>query len=178
MASASRDLSETARPSRLSANDYTRLTADKLDAQIRSRGLSAKLASTDRSGTAANARLQVLAEVQAKYDFLSAQLAAAKRDYAALSDAYEEADIELTTGQSQLHMQAPATALPSPISPIKIYHVGAAGALALMIALGLAYMFDYFDINLMLPLAGDEEGAEVVGPLPAAEAAARRRQRA
>ena len=86
-------------PAACSPNDYTRLTSDKLDAQVRSRGLSAKLASTDRSYVAASARLQVLAEVQAKYDFFSARLAAAKRDYAALSDAYEEAVIETTAGQ-------------------------------------------------------------------------------
>ena len=150
-ASAGRDPPETARTSRLSPNDYTRLTSDKLDAHVRSRGLTAKLASIDRFYDASNARLQDLAQVQAEYDFLSAQLAAAKRDYASLSDAYEEAVIETTTGQSQLHMQAEATALPAPISPIKIYHVGAAAALALMIALGLAYVFDFFDVDLFLP---------------------------
>ena len=169
VASAGRGLSETARPSRLSPNDYTRLTSDKLDAQVRSRGLSAKLASTDRSYVAASARLQVLAEVQAKYDFLSARLAAAKRDYAALSDAYEEAVIETTAGQPQLHLQAQATALAAPISPIKIYHVGAAGALALVIALGLAYVFDYFEINLFLPPTGGELEQRVSASIPAAE---------
>jgi uncharacterized protein involved in exopolysaccharide biosynthesis len=166
VASAGRDLSPTARLSRLSANDYTRLTSDKLDAQVRSRGLNAKLAQTDQSYTAASTRLQVLAQVQAKYDFLSARLAAAKRDYAALSDAYEETVIETTTGQSQLHLQAKATAVAAPISPIKIYHVGAAGALALVIALGLAYVLDYFDINLFLPPASGEEEQPVTTSIP------------
>ncbi|MGH6839034.1 MAG: hypothetical protein ACREDT_09560 [Methylocella sp.] len=163
---AGRDLAETF----WSSNQrLARLTSDRLDAQLRSRGLSAKLASTDRSYAAAKARLQDLAQVQAKYDFLSAQLAAAKRDYASLSDAYEEALIETTTGQSQLHMQASATALAAPISPIKIYHVGAAGALALMIALGLAYVFDYFGISLFLPPPGGDGGQRLPASITAAE---------
>jgi uncharacterized protein involved in exopolysaccharide biosynthesis len=163
---AGRDLAETARSSR---SRFVRLTSDRLDAQLRSRGLNAKLASTDRSYAAAKARLQDLAQVQAKYDFLSAQLAAAKRDYASLSDAYEEAVIETTTGQSQLHIEALATALPAPISPIKIYHVGAAGALALMIALGLAYVFDYFGISLFLPPPGGDSGQRLPASITAAE---------
>ncbi len=164
-----RDPSPSARPSRLSPTDYTRLTSDKLDAQIRSRGLSAKLASNEQSYAAANTRLQALAQVQAKYDFLSAGLAAAKRDYASLNDAYEEAVIETTAGQNELHMQAQATALPAPISPIKIYHVGAAGALALIIAIGLAYVFDYFDINLFLPPADGGGGHPRAASIAAAE---------
>jgi hypothetical protein len=59
--------------------------------------------------------------------------------------------IQGTTGQSELHLQAEATAPPVPISPIKIYHVAAAGFLALIIAIGLAYVLDYFGINLFLP---------------------------
>jgi uncharacterized protein involved in exopolysaccharide biosynthesis len=163
---AGRDLAETARSSR---QRLARLTSDKLDAQLRSRGLSAKLASTDRFYAGAKARLQDLAQVQAKYDFLSAQLAAAKRDYASLSDAYEEAVIETTTDQSQLHMQASATALTAPISPIKIYHVGAAGTLALMIALGLAYVFDYFGISLFLPPPSGDWGQRLPASITAAE---------
>ena len=130
------DASAISQASRLSPNDYTRLTSDRLDAQVRSRGLSAKLASIDRTNAAANARLQVLAQVQAQSDFLSARLTAAKRDFATLSETYLEATIESATGQGELQLQAEATSPPVPISPIKIYHVGAAGALALMIAIG------------------------------------------
>jgi len=161
------DLSEAAQSSRLSANDYTRLTSEKLDAQVRSRGLSAKLASIDRTYTAANTRLELLAQLQAQYDFLSARLTAAKRDFSALSDAHLEATMDSATGQSQLQLQAEATAAPMPISPIKIYHVGAAGGLALMIAIGLAYVFDYFDFQLFLPTPGGERRRRTAA-LPAA----------
>lgn len=156
-------------PGRLTATDYTRLTSDKLDAQVRNRGLSAKLALLDRAASLANARLQTLAKVQAQYDFLSARLAAAKRDYAALSDSYLEATMDSATGQSQLQVQAEATAPPMPISPIKIYHVGAAGGLALIIAVGLAYVFSYLDFQLFLPRAGGGRPPKAVA-LPAAAA--------
>jgi uncharacterized protein involved in exopolysaccharide biosynthesis len=146
-----RDPAETRPASRIAASDYIRLTSERLDERARSRGLSAKLASLERSGAAANARLLVLNQIQARYDLLSAQLNAAKRDFSSLSDAYQEAVIQATTGQSELHLQAEATAPPIPISPIKVYHVAAAGFLALLIAVGLAYVLDYFGINLFLP---------------------------
>ena len=124
--------------------------------QIRSRGLGAKLASIERSHAAATARLQVLDNVHAQYDFLTAQLTAAKRDFSALSDSYQESVIQSTTGQGELRLQAKATAPPLPVSPIKIYHIAAAAGVALMIAIGLAYVFDYFGICLFLPPAGGE----------------------
>ena len=170
-ASAGRDPTETRSASRIVASDYTRLTSEKLDEHVRSRGLGAKLASIERSDAAANARLQVLNQTQARYDLLSAQLSAAKRDFSSLSDAYQEAVIQATSGQSELHLQAEATAPPIPISPIKVYHVAAAGFLALMIAIGFAYLFDYFGISLFLPPPGGQRQRRVAtsrapGPAP------------
>jgi uncharacterized protein involved in exopolysaccharide biosynthesis len=164
------------RQSLISAEDYARLVSQKLDAEINSGALRARLDSIERSYAAAALRLQVLNQAQAQYDVLSAQLDAAKRNYNSLSDAYQEAVIQSTTGQGELRFQAKATAPPLPVSPIKIYHVGAAGGLALMIAIGLAYVLDYFGIRLFLPPAGGERrrvGASRA-PAPAPESAAAR----
>lgn len=139
------------RVSRVTAEDYAKLTSDRLSAEVASGSLRARLDSIERSYAALVPRLQVLDQMQAEYDLMSAQLQSAKRDYTALTDAYQEAVIKATSGQSELHIQAKATASLGPVSPIKIYHVGAAGLLAALIAIGLAYVLDYFDIRLFLP---------------------------
>ena len=99
-------------------------------------------------------RIQVLTNVKAQDDLLAAKLASAKRDYAALTDGIAELAIRQTTGQSELHVQARAGGSIQPVSPIKIYHVLTAGLLAGLIAVGLAYVLDYFEIRLFLPPAG------------------------
>ena len=174
-ASVERDPPVMRRQSLISADDYAKLVSQKLDAEVNSGALRARLDSIERSSAAAALRLQVLNQAQAQYNLLSAQLDAAKRDYTALSDAYQEAVLQ-STGQGELRLQAKATAPPLPVSPIKIYHVGAAGGLALMIAIGLAYVLDYFGIRLFLPPAGGE-GRRVEAsraPAPAPEGAAAR----
>jgi hypothetical protein len=82
--------------------------------------------------------------------------------------------LQWTTGQSQLRLQANATAPLAPVSPIKIYHVGAALLLALMIAIGLAYVLDYFGIRLFLPPPGGERRRIMRSPAPASVGAAAR----
>ena len=144
----------TRRASRTGAEDYAKLTSKKLDAEVDSGGLRARLDSIDRSYAALVPHLQLLNQVQAEYNLLSVQLTSAKRDYAAVTDAFEETAIKNTSAQSELHIQAKAETPEVPVSPIKIYHVGAAGFLAALIAIGLANVLDYFQIRLFLPPAG------------------------
>jgi hypothetical protein len=92
-----------------------------------------KQAATERSYGAASDRLRVLNQIQARYVILSAQL---KRDFSSLSDAYKEPMIPATSGESELRLQAKATAPPVPISPVEIYHVITTGFLVLAVAIG------------------------------------------
>jgi uncharacterized protein involved in exopolysaccharide biosynthesis len=139
---------------RLSATDYAKLTSDKLDAEVNSRSLRAKLDSIERSYAAIVPRFQVLNQTQTEYDLLAAQLKSATRDYATLTDAVQQLAIKMTSGQSELRIQEKAQIPSVPLSPIKFLHVIAAGALAAIIAIGLAYVLDYFDIRIFLPPRG------------------------
>ena len=85
------------------------------------------------AATAITGAPRVLSQIQARYVILSAQL---KRDFSSLSDAYKEAMIPATSGESELHLRAKTTALPVPIPPIEIHHVIATGFLALAVAIG------------------------------------------
>jgi uncharacterized protein involved in exopolysaccharide biosynthesis len=143
-----------ARTSRINADDYAKLTSDRLTAEVNSASLHARLNSLERSSASFIPRLRVLNQVQAEYDVLSAELNSAKRDYSALSDAVQEFAIRAADNQTELRLQAKAITPVLPVSPVKIYHVVFATVLAAMIAVGLAYMLDYFHIRLFLPSAG------------------------
>jgi predicted nucleic acid-binding Zn-ribbon protein len=144
----------TGRASRISPDDYGKLTTKKLDSEVDSRGLRGRLAAIERSYNELIPRIRAVTDVKAQNDLLTARLASAKRDYGALADGIQELTIRQTTGEGELRVQAKPDGSLQPISPIKVYHVGAAAALAALIAIGLAYVLDYFEIRLFLPPAG------------------------
>jgi uncharacterized protein involved in exopolysaccharide biosynthesis len=146
----------TRRISRISPDDYGKISGKKLDSEVESSGLRARLAALDQIYNALIPRIGALSELNGRHDVLSVKLTAAKRDFSALSDAVQELEIRTAGSQSELHIQAAAQEPAIPLSPIKIYHVLAAGLLAAIGAIGLAYMLDYFEIRLFLPPAGGE----------------------
>src|SRR5206468_328248 len=125
----------------------------KLESEVDSRGLRARVAAIERAYNGLVPRIQAVTNVKAQNDLLAAKLSSAKRDYSALTDGIQELALRQTTSQGELHVQAKPDGSIQPVSPIKIYHVGAAAALAALIAIGLAYVLDYFEIRLFLPPA-------------------------
>jgi uncharacterized protein involved in exopolysaccharide biosynthesis len=144
----------THRLGRLTAVDYAKLTSDKLEAEVNSRALRGRLDSLERSYAALVARFQVLNQTQAEDDVMTVRLKSAARDYATLTDVVAQTAIKTASGPSELRIQEKAQIPRAPLSPIKMFHVLAAGGLAAMIAIGLAYVFDFFDIRLFLPPGG------------------------
>ena len=135
----------------LTAEDYNKLYYEKLTADVTTGGLRARLELTENSLAVLTPRLQELNEVEATYDLMSAQLQSAKRDYVAVTDALQEVIIKGTSDANELRIQNKAELPDAPVSPIKFYHVGVAGLLAALIAIGLAYVLDFFHIRLFLP---------------------------
>ena len=160
------------RSNRITPDDYAKLTSDKLAAGVATAALRARLGSMDRLYGGIVPRLQQLNAAQAEHDLMSTQLQAAKRDYAALNDSYQETVIKNASGQSELHIQSKATLPNEPVSPVKIYHVGMAGFLSALIAIGLAFVFDYFGIRFFPPPAGGRHRQpEPPSAVPEAQAA-------
>jgi len=168
------DANVTRRPSRISADDYAKLTSNKLDAEVNSASLRARLGSLDRSYAALVIRLQVLTRVQAEYDLMSARLKSATRDYATLSDALQEVAVRTTSSPNELRILAKAMTPGVPVSPIKIYHVLVASTLAALIAMMLVYVLDYLDIRLFLPPARGKRRDRLPSRGPAPEPSAAR----
>lgn len=139
------------RPSdRLGADDFSKLTAEKLAAESRATGLRARFEVLQRDADLLSARLRQLNQVRSQTDLLSAQLQGAKRDLVALTDALQETEIKANSAQGELRVQSPAQVPQSPISPIKIYHVGLAAALAAVFGTGMAMLLSYFNIRMLM----------------------------
>jgi len=139
------------RVSGLTSEDYNKLYYERLTADVTTGGLRARIESIQKSIAALEPRLKELNQVAADYDLMSAQLQGAKRDYVAVNDALQELVIKGTSDASELRIQNPAVLPNQPVSPIKVYHVALAGVLAALVAIGLAYVLDFFGIRLFLP---------------------------
>jgi hypothetical protein len=67
-----------------------------------------------------------------------------------INDALQEEILQEQSDLTSLIVAGPAAWTDAPKTPIKIYHVGLAAGLGLLLALGLAYVFGYFDIRLFM----------------------------
>jgi uncharacterized protein involved in exopolysaccharide biosynthesis len=144
------DISARPADGRLSADDFAHLTSERLAAESRAIGLRARANALSREVGPLEERLQQLNRVRADYDLVGAQLQAAKRDLVALSDTLQESLIKASNQQTQLRVESSAQAPQTPVSPIKIYHVGLATALALALGMGISVLLSYFEIHLLM----------------------------
>ena len=74
---------------------------------------------------------QVLPELQKRLNDLQTRLEVAQRDYVQFTDAYQEAVVQATGAASEAEVLHSAVVPSAPVAPIKVYHVGLAGFLAL-----------------------------------------------
>jgi hypothetical protein len=105
----------TGRASRISPDDYGKLTTKKLDSEVDSRGLRARLAANERAYNGLVPRIQAVTDVKAQNDLLTARLASAKRDYGA-DRRDQELTIRQTTGEGELRVR-PSRMGRWPVSP-------------------------------------------------------------
>ena len=65
-------------------------------------------------------------------------------------DIYTEVSTQVLTARKEICVLHPASVPSNPSQPIKIYHVGLAGFLSLMISISLVYVFNYLNIQLFV----------------------------
>jgi tyrosine-protein kinase Etk/Wzc len=132
-------------------------------------GLEAKYASVQQSIDELNERLAGYPTIQNRLNTLQVELQATERNIIALSDARQEADVQMTSEASEVKVLAPATVPDRPVAPIKIYHVGLAALLALLVSVGLVMVIDYLREGMALapakisadPIVGIEHPTEL-----------------
>jgi uncharacterized protein involved in exopolysaccharide biosynthesis len=79
---------------------------------------------------------------------LNLRLIGAERSYALLSEAFEEARIAESRASGQVSFLHKAFVPSAPARPIKILHVGVSAGLSLVLGIGLAFLFNFFDTSL------------------------------
>jgi uncharacterized protein involved in exopolysaccharide biosynthesis len=145
---------DAGRGPRLQADDYKRLSSERLEAQVTLAGLNAKHDSLDSSLRDLSASTQRLASLQVSYDNLTNRLEQSQRDYALLNDAYQEAVLQEQPNPANLAIQSRADQPTAPAEPVKLYHVGLAASLAILLSIGLSFVFGFFNIRLFIPSKG------------------------
>jgi len=141
-------------PEHIQPEDFKRLASEKVATGVELSGLRASRDSLQKSIDQLNARLKKLPIIQNELDGLHVSLDAAKRDYVQLNDTYQEAMVRATGKQSQVEILHQAHVPATPVAPIKIYHVGLAGTLALVISIGFVYVLSYFNIRIFFHSLG------------------------
>ncbi len=146
--------SKISRKAYLQPEDYKKMTSEKLFEQIELNGLIAKMESIQSSITQLETKLGVMPSLQKKLDELDMKINAGIREYENLKDLYVEVFTQVETGGNNTRVLHPATVPVKPVQPIKIYHVGLTACLALMLSMGLVYVFAFFNIRIFFSSQG------------------------
>lgn len=157
--------------------DFRKLASQRVFDEVELRSMRAKRDSLRGSIDSISARLRKLPEIQARLDSLKLALSASEREFALLKDGYSEAAVRATSPMSEVRVLHPAVVPANPATPIKVYHVLLAGVLGLMLAVGLVYLLDFLEVQLLFagprePVVPVLDEAVAVDPPPAPAAAA------
>jgi uncharacterized protein involved in exopolysaccharide biosynthesis len=135
---------------RLRGDDYRKMASDRLTDEILLDGDRRKAASLEAAMSKSQVRLREFPRLQVEYDLLDSNRKRAQTDYDQINEALQEEILREKNDTTALMTAAPATATDKPVTPIKIYHVGLAAALGALVALGIAFLFGYFEIRLFV----------------------------
>jgi uncharacterized protein involved in exopolysaccharide biosynthesis len=143
---------DTAAPGaqRLLGDDYKKMVSDRLSNQILLAGDQRKSASLSASMAKSEAHLREFPQLQVEYDLLDSERKRAQHDYDQINDALQEEILQEQSSVTALLKAGPAASTGDPVTPIKIYHVGLAAALGVLVALGIAFVFGYFEIRIFM----------------------------
>ncbi len=149
--------------------DFKKLASQAVFDAIELESLLAKQAALRRSIETYAERLRRLPAVQNRLDTLKLSLAALEREFTLLNDGVQEAAVRATSSVSEVRVLNPAVVPGGPVAPIKIYHVGLAGGLGLLVAIGLVYLLDFLGIQLLFAPRREPEASPAPQPPPAEE---------
>lgn len=138
----------------LQPSDVERLRSESVFVDVNLAGLIAQHESIETSLSALRDRLQALPALQLRLENLQTHREGVKRDWVQLLDARQEAELRETKLRSEVSVLHDATVPTTPISPVKIYHVGLAGMLGLLASSSLIFVLSYFNIRIFFGSAG------------------------
>jgi uncharacterized protein involved in exopolysaccharide biosynthesis len=133
------------------------MESEKLASEVALDGYTQQSASLEHSMAKLQARMQEFPKLQVEYDLLDNNRTRAQHDYMQINDALQEAVLQEQSNVTALILAGRASSAGLPVTPIKIYHVGLAAALGLLVAVGLAFVFGYFDVRFFMSSEGPGE---------------------
>jgi len=128
----------------IQSEDIKNLRSQKLFGEIELKGLKAERKFMEDSIKDFKERLAKLPSLKKKLDTLDMNIASAIREHAHLKDLHTEASTQAMLAQSETRVLHRAALPSAPVQPIKIYYVGLTGVLSLILAVGLAFLMDFF----------------------------------
>lgn len=134
----------------LQTEDYKKLMSDKVFEQIELNGMVAQSNYLQFAIEELENKLQLLPDLQKKIEKLEMKIRSAIKGYEHFKDFYTEAFAQVLTARESLYILHAAILPAKPSQPIKIYHVGLAGFLSLLISTSLCYVFDYLNIRIFV----------------------------
>ncbi len=117
-------------------------------------GLYAKRASLDASLRELASRNQRLASLAVTYDNLGNRVEQSQRDYALLNDAYQEAVLQEQKNPRQSRGSSQGGRTVGSCRARQALPCRAAGSLAALLSVGLAFVFGFFNIRFFIPSKG------------------------
>lgn len=129
-----------------------RVEEEKLFTEIEVKSLEAKRTAMQASVNRMQGRLQSVLAIKKRIEDIDSKIESANRGKTHISDMQLEA-AESTSRDSEVRILHKASVPQKPVQPIKLYHVGLTGLLALFIATGLVYVFSYFNVRVFFPSA-------------------------
>jgi uncharacterized protein involved in exopolysaccharide biosynthesis len=143
------ETSNVVRSESVRTNDiYQKLLSDRLETDAEIEAVTARIHAYESSILEETGRARSLSSQDQRQADLLLQLASAERSYVLISEAFEEARIAESRASQEVSNFHKAFVPSAPARPIKIYHVGVSAALSLMLAIGLAFLFDFFDTSI------------------------------
>lgn len=122
---------------------YQKASADEMEAQAELAGLQAAGETLRKDLAELKARFLEPA-VETRLDDLAMRLSTLEGTYQQLATAREEMRIAELQSEGEIRVLHPATPQDAPFRPIKVYHVVTSAVLALILGIGLAYVFDFW----------------------------------
>lgn len=127
---------------------YQKLLGNRLSTDAEIEAVTARIKAYNGSIAEETGRARDLASREQPLANMLLQLASAERSYVLISEAYEEARIGGSRASNEIAILHRAFVPQAPARPIKIYHVAVSAGLSLVLAIGLAFLFDFFDTSI------------------------------
>jgi polysaccharide biosynthesis transport protein len=122
-----------------------KLVSEKLETEAQIAALRAKRAGLRGTIDTEIEHARSLTKKESEQGQLTLQLSAAEKNYALVSEAYEEARVAEAKASSEVLMLSSALVPRAPVMPLKILHISVSFLLSLMLSVGGVYLFDYLD---------------------------------